>query len=111
MENLDEQLKNALRRVDSPPGFAERVLAQAKGERRPVRGSFWRAPMLRWAVAAVVIIAASVGAFEYRREQRARAQGEAAKQQAVIALRIAGAKLKLAQAKVQHLSERQLEEQ
>jgi hypothetical protein len=43
--------------------------------------------------------------LEYRRERNLRAEGEAAKQQLVLALRIAGVKLHVAQEKVFERSE------
>ncbi len=103
MNNLDDELRDALRRVQPPSGFAARVIARAH-EQAPAHQRLWSAPVLRWAVAATVLIAVGLGGFEYRRDRRERAQGEAARQQAIIALRIAGTKLKLAQAKVQRLS-------
>ena len=39
-------------------------------------------------------------------QERRRAEGEAARQQVMLALRITGAKMQLAEARVRHLSER-----
>ena len=55
---------------------------------------------MRWATAGVVACALLVAGLEYRHERHLRAEGEAAKQQLVLALRIAGAKLYVAQEKV-----------
>lgn len=104
-------LKRALQRQAAPDGFAERVMARlaqqnAKGAVR--EESWWkmfRLPVVRWATAAACSAALLVGVLQYRHAQelkaaRERAAGEAAKQQLVLALRIAGSKLQLARAKV-----------
>ena len=52
---------------------------------------------------------ALAGAIEYR-GRRERAEGEMAKRQRVVALRIAGTKLRLAQSKVVHLGAAEREE-
>jgi hypothetical protein len=55
--------------------------------------------MTRWAAAAVLAVAVAGGVW-YRAEQRRQAEGEAAKRQVLLSLRIAGAKLQHVQAKV-----------
>ena len=105
MKNFEEELKRALRRCEPPEGFADRVLARV-GADRPLQVSpavipIWNRPILRWAaVAAMVLIGA--GGLGYRaHEQRVEeASGQAAKQQVMLALRITGSKLRLAQKKV-----------
>jgi hypothetical protein len=94
--NLEDELKSALRRQEPSPGFVERVLSSAQAPRawRPA----WRERLallfprttLYWATACVLscVLLAVTGA-QYRRHR----QGELAKQQVVLALRIAGAKL------------------
>jgi len=109
---LDDALKNALRREDAPDGFAERVLARAaqqesvprKKEWAPWPG-MWSQPLLRWGAFAAVTAALVVGAVHYRHVERERAQGEEAKQQLMLALRIAGSKLQLAKAKVNEINQ------
>jgi hypothetical protein len=107
MSRLDDALRELLKREDPGPEFTERVLARAAAEPRTER-SWWRRlaagfrpPKLRWAMAgalACVLVVAS--GVRYEREQRLKAEGEAAKQQLLLALRIAGSKLQVAQAKV-----------
>jgi len=83
-EALERQLRGALRRVDAPPGFAERVIARAAARERP-------APRRRWlAVAASVVMLVSAGGYgeHYRREQIRHQQAEAAREKLIIALRI-----------------------
>ena len=108
MSRLDDALKQALRRREPPEGFAERVLARAAEQ--PVRRSRWEVVgswfrMPRWqlagAVAALVLI---VGGSQYYREQQQRVQGEEAREQVLLALRIAANELHVAQQKVLRIS-------
>ena len=105
MNRLDDALREAMRREDPGPEFTRRVLERAAGAR--ARRSWWqgltswiRPPVVRWATAGVLACALLVTGLEYRREQVERAKGEAAKQQLVLALHVAGAKLRIAQEKV-----------
>lgn len=105
MDDFEEKLKKALQRKSPSRDFSARVTARlAKGtiekERRTPQ---WRS-YFRWAMAAALILA-STGTFTYY-QRREREQGEAARQQVLIALRITNEKLQIAQHKVQHLSER-----
>ena len=108
---LEDALKTALRRENVPDGFAAHVLAQiaerdavARSEHRSWFSVFSQ-PLLRWAAFAAVSIALITGAAYYRHLQRERAQGEAAKQQLMLALRIAGSKLQLAKEKVHEINQ------
>jgi hypothetical protein len=105
MNRLDDALKAALQKEDPGPEFTREVLARAAAA--PPRRTWWRTllsgfrpPVMRWATAAVLACALLVTGLEYRREQRVRAQGEAAKEQLVLAMKVAGAKLRAAQEKV-----------
>ena len=107
MTYTDEDLKSALRRREAPDGFTERVLARVANEHAGQSGSrreSWLGtfpqPILRWATVGLTTAALIVGGIHYRNMQRERARGEAAKQQLMLALRIAGNKLQLAKAKV-----------
>lgn len=106
--DLEHQLKRALQREEPSGDFTARVLARVEQEKH--RQPWWRtlftSPVLRWATALVLCVLIAGGVF-YRREQALRrAEGEAAKQQVMLALRIAGTKVKLAQDRVQQLSDR-----
>jgi hypothetical protein len=89
MSGLDDELRVALKRGDPPPGFAGRVLARA--ESRRARG-WWPA-----AAAAVLLLA---GGLEFERERRMRIDGELAKKQVVLAIRIASTKLQVLKEKI-----------
>lgn len=91
--NLENDLKRALRRQSPAPGLAGRVLSRiAEGERasRPV---WWRA------AAASVTLAALLGGYTtYRVVERQR--GERAKEQLLLAMRIASEKVSYAKQEV-----------
>ncbi len=104
-ERLEQELRSALHRDDAPEGFAERVLARANAQAS--RPGLWERivqsvhlPALRFATAAVLVIAAVGGSVEYRHYQQQKREGEQAKQQLLLALRITGSKLQYVQAKV-----------
>ncbi len=103
MKPLDDELKSALRRVEPPEGFAERVLARARQEEnsRATVGQWlkalFRIPAVRWALAFGLGCFLTVFAVQrYREHRQARLQGEIAGTQAKIALQIASAKLNAA---------------
>jgi hypothetical protein len=105
MNDFEQELKRALRRSDPPESFQERVLARVAAEQQP---SIWRRllsighqPMLRWsAVAAMVLFGAGELSYRVREQRLEEASGRAAKQQVMLALRITGSKLRVAQKRV-----------
>ncbi len=104
MTYTDDGLRNALQRVEPPAGFTDRVMARARKGNGPLsgHGPAWSAAggsMARWAAAAVLGVAVTGGVW-YRAELRRQAEGEAARRQVLLSLRIAGAKLQHVQAKV-----------
>ena len=103
MRDLDNELRKLLRREQPPAGLAERVVRRAQDVDigAASRPGFIAAP-LRWAAAAV-LVAALAGALQYRAIRQERVAGEAAKQQVLQALEIAGAKLAVVQAKINRL--------
>jgi len=111
--NLEDALKEALRREDAPDSFAASVLARVAQQKAVVRVgnrnwfSLFSQPFIRWAAFATVSICLLVGSLYYRNLQRERTQGEAAKQQLMLALRIAGSKLQLAKEKVHEINQPQ----
>jgi len=102
MTRLEDELRAALHTEEPPAGFAERILALAAERERRRERSLWfqfknsfAVHRLRWAaaVAAIVVVASGVGL--HVQEQR-RAEGEAAKRQVMLALRITSEKWRVA---------------
>ena len=99
MEDLEQQLKNALARKDAPEWLEAKVLAAAA--REPERRRTWRpqwmfAGRLRWA-SAVVAGALLISGVTWQQHERAvqdRAAGEDAKARLELALRITSTKLR-----------------
>lgn len=104
MNELEEQLRRALARCDPPEGFAGWVIARAVSDRER-RVPFWRLPVLRWAAVAVLLAVTLAGGFGYRthRQEEEKAEAMIAKRQVMVALRITGAKLRIAQEKVKSM--------
>ena len=107
--DLEHELKNALRRTPPEPGLAGRVLARCHSEQREEsRGGLgWRRFATRslssfgmthsWrAVAAAAVLVAIIGGWGAH-EAVERRRGEEAKEQVMLALRIAGEKVRVAQ--------------
>src|SRR5262245_9257002 len=96
---LDRELHEALRPVDPPAGFADRVIQRAAGT-KAARAQGWNggSSLVRWATAAALVIGVSGGLW-YRAEEQRRAEGEAARRQVLQSLEIAGAKLRAVQTK------------
>ena len=115
---IEDALRNALCRDDAPEGFAVRVLARAEQENSSAHKaqraswlSIFSQPLVRWVAFATVSICLVIGGVHYRNLQRQRIQGEAAKQQLMLALRIAGSKLQLAKSKVNEINQSRPEPQ
>ncbi len=109
MDRLEDALREALHRKEAPEGFAERVLARrAAPAPRPGPWEAFRLwfqpPSLRWAGAAALTLVLLAG-FQYTAEQRRRAEGEAAKEQVLMALRITADKLEYTREKVQRVAD------
>lgn len=137
MSRLEEELRTALRREDPSPDFTDRVMAriaalpaenkQGKERKQTNRRPSWprrlaefferfralQFPGFKWATAAglvCLLMFAAIGIHRYREHQRAiveMAEGEKAKEQVMLAMKIASAKLNAAQKKVQATSDRE----
>jgi hypothetical protein len=106
MKSLDDDLRGALRRLQPPEGFADRVRRRVESERPFARHQPSRATRaVRWALAATLAVAAGGGLW-YRAEEQRRVQGEEAKRQVLLGLSIAGSKLKAIEMQVNHGEER-----
>jgi hypothetical protein len=111
MSRLEEELRNALQRKEAPPGFADRLAARIGATQPPSHRRKWaavfRLPNLAWvAVGVVTCLTLTLGIAQYRSYQRTRAEGELAKTQLMLALKIAGKKLNLAQKKILEIHNR-----
>ena len=96
--SLENDLREAMRRVPAPEGFAERVLARVKDPQRESRPVWWRA------AAATFLLAAILGGWGAHETMRRR-EGERAREQVLLALRIAGTQVARAQAEArQHMA-------
>jgi hypothetical protein len=107
MDPFEHALKKTLRRQKPSGEFTARVMAAAARQTRPQPAS---RPWLslfepRGIVAAALGVAILGGGLIYRHKQQ-RTEGKAARRQVLVALQIARAKMHLAQAKVQNLSDR-----
>ncbi|HKX32763.1 MAG TPA: hypothetical protein VJ302_34065 [Blastocatellia bacterium] len=132
MSRLEEDLKQALAREEPGPQFTDRVMARIAASRAESRAEpaarrlgswrrlaqFFQPVRTRWALAGAALCLSGIVAYgayryyEYQRQQQAlveMAEGEKAKQQVMLALRIAGAKLNVAQRKVLESSQKKTE--
>ena len=118
MNHFDDELRHALRREEPSPDFTDRVMAriaELQKQEKPREKTDWlrkvveffQPPQMRWAMAgamAVVLLIAGFGVHRSRDNERRRqaeiAEGERAKEQLMLAMRIASAKLNIAQKKV-----------
>jgi hypothetical protein len=109
--NLEQDLREALKRKEPAAGFDDRVLAKIRSDAMPVMSRTLppnRAPRgmraLSWAVAASVIFAA--GSTYYIANQRRAHDDDAARAagDVVLALQIASETISAAQAKVEEMT-------
>jgi hypothetical protein len=91
--SLENDLRHALRREPPPAGFASRVLQRIEHEQAPKRTRWWRA------VAASVTLTALLGGWAAHTIHERR-EGERAREQVLLALKIAGEKVRYAQQEV-----------
>lgn len=111
MKRLEEELGKAFERVEPPAGFAEKVMARVDAAEHTKSRTVWtwlgffQVPAFRWAATGALCLALTAGGLSLRREQVRRERGEHAKEQLMLALRIAGSKLQVAQASVREISD------
>ena len=113
MKDLENELRKAFERREPPPGLAERILARIEPAAPPKPRwredlfTFFRWPRLGWTAALVAAcLLVTLGAVHYRRAQRERAEGEAARKQVIEALHLASRKLNVTWRKVQEADRR-----
>lgn len=99
--DLERDIRQALQRKQPSPGFAARVLANLPREKSNPWTRWLRTPALAWATVGVLFVVFGFGSLVYYHHRQELARGRAARQQLMLALRITGAKLQLAQHRVQ----------
>lgn len=99
MTPFEDELRKALARHEPGPDFTHKILAQIQEQERP-RAFNW---FFSWRFASLVatLLLVVFGLF-YRHQERVE-RGEAAKQQLLLAIRIAGSELHQAQARVKRI--------
>jgi hypothetical protein len=97
-DDFELELREQLQARPAPEGFADRVMARVP--ERPVRRAWvaFRAPVWQWAEAALLVVGMAIGGLE--RERQERMEGERAREQVLLALRITGLTLRDVQQKV-----------
>ena len=93
--NFEDEIRAALQRREPSPDCTARVLARVSAA--PARRG--RRPWVRWVAAMAASVLLAAGAAEYRHYQ-----GERAKSQVLLAVKIAAAKLNKVHKKVQMLN-------
>lgn len=101
MDQFENDLKEALRQVDPPPGFEQRVLSKLADQKRLARESSVSGRPSRftaWATAAGLAFASlgGVAIYQYQQQQRA----IKARDQLLLALRVTSQKLDVIRARI-----------
>jgi len=103
MSELDKDLREALTRRTPAPDFVERVTAKARRvDRRVMRD--WRRHWVMVAAAILIVIGASLS---YRKLRQS--EGERAKVEVLVALRLTGSKLRNVQDRLTVIQDRTVE--
>ena len=122
MEPIEENLKQAMNRVDPPDGFVARVMARVEAQSPAVSKSFsWPgSPWLAWwrhlmphpvpaaAMVLMILVALGVGVAHWRRPELSplpeheQMEGEKVRAQMVLALKITGTQLSRMQELLSH---------
>lgn len=109
MSKLENELKKALRREMPPEGFTERVLVRAAAEqgRRPRWERFYgffHLSRMRWAISLAAVLVVLFAGLRYERQRRIAIEGEQAKQQVLLALKITAEQLRGVEKSIQQLN-------
>jgi negative regulator of sigma E activity len=120
MKPFEDELHRALRRIDPPAGFADRVMARVQQEPTAQPGLAWLLALLRrwqqswsWqrsalafaATAAVAVLAISFVIWRQNRAREEQRQGELARAQVMQALHVTSVKLHRVRSKVRQATE------
>ena len=107
IDDFERELGEQLTAREAPEGFADRVMARV-AERDAGRQRRWRfrQPVWQWAAvsALAAVVALGVG-VQHEREQRR--EGEEARAQVMLALRITGTTLRDVQRRINHPADSQ----
>lgn len=95
--NLDDELQSALQRQPAPESLRARVMAQVAAEPDRQQKTH-RVVLARLAASLILVSLVAVGGARYANETRERREGEAAKEQLLLALRITSEKTRIATA-------------
>ena len=104
--DIDRELRTVLQRQRPDAGFSERVMAAVReaDNQRLTTGNLtqrWRA----WrAVAAAAVLTAFLGGWAAHEAAERRAEGQRAREEVLLALRITSEKLRNAQEHVRHIN-------
>ncbi len=101
MHNLEDDLKRALARQSAPDGFAERVMQRVDDAVR-IAGATQRRRSAWRAIAAGLLLTAVAGGWGAQKAIERR-EGERARDEVLIALHIASAKVRSAQQHVHQI--------
>ena len=101
--DIEEQLKSALRRKQPSADFAKRVMSATRRPGNPATRRHWRA------AAAVLMLTVILGAWSARQIAERR-EGERARDEVMLALHIAGAKVRYAQTQVHEIGSKTVKE-
>ncbi len=107
-DEIEAELRKSLTRKEPPQGFDLRVAARLrkKGSRgwlRIPRLMRLPQPAMRLVTAALLLVAICGGVIGYQHYERRQQEGEAAKRELLLALRITGSKVRYAQERVNRL--------
>jgi hypothetical protein len=100
MTPFEEQLRRAMARREPPVDFTRRVLERVEREEWRKAGSGAAGWFRVWRLAAAAAALLAVGGSVFYQQRERAARGEAAKQKLLIAVRIAGTKLRQAHRRV-----------
>ena len=93
-DDLDQQLRDALRPVDPEESFAQRVMSRIAND--PTRSARQPVGRARWACVALAASVALGGLIIHQWQVRREQQGLEARKQLIQALRVTGEKLDIA---------------
>ena len=95
MNHIEHELREALKRVEPPPGFADRVMARV-----PARRGGWIPRSWIAAAAAVLVAVVGAGSWDYQKAREQRIAAEKAKAELIFALELTSAKLQATRSKL-----------